>query len=184
MGAMVKGSLVIDYVRMIRSIKSVDWEKWLDHENLDAIQEEIVTSAWYPYKLFRQLAWACFQGIAKGDFNMASTFGRFNMKNLLPVYRKVLVPDDPKTSVSNFVRFWGNFFQGEGMELVLKELSETQAAFEIKPPQEEQNPDRVEAFAHQLGGMLIELVENAGSIKAKIEVATQGLTTLITVRWG
>jgi len=183
MGVEVKGSLLVDYVRLIRANKDMDWDKWLDADDKEALEEEIVTSKWYPYKLFRQLAWACYNEYAKSDNELAAVFGRFNMKNLLPVYRNVLVPGDPKESVVNFAKFWFNFFRGPGMESEFVGGDQHSATYYIKAPDEEKEPKSVEGFAHQLGGIILELVEQAGGIDPWVDVESNGLKQHITVNW-
>ncbi len=194
MSVKVKGSLLVDYARLIRANKEIDWTQWLDAEEMEIVNNEVMTSAWYSYRVFRKLAWACFQGIACGDLELTATFGRFILQNQLSVYQNVRVPNDPVASIKNFARFWQNFFQGETMESVMTESGVNRITYKITAPVDEKAMDRVNsftgnyldsvaAFSYQIGGMLQELVEQAGGRSARFEVVSEGLTQHITVQW-
>ena len=194
MSVKVKGSLLVDYARLIRANKETDWKRWLGAEELEIISKQVLTASWYSYHTFRKLAWACFQGVAGGDLDLSKTFGRFMMKNLLQVYQTVLVPNNPLASFEKFGKFWQNFFKGEGMECTLVSSAEKSATYKITAPSDEKVMDKVDAFsdnfldsvaafAHQMGGMLMELVEQAGGQSPESGVASEGLVQYITVRW-
>jgi len=194
MSVQVKGSLLVDYARLIRANKEIDWGQWLGPEEMEIINNEVMTSSWYSYRVFRTLAWACFQGVAGGDLELTTTFGRFILQNLMTVYPKVRVPDNPMASINNFARFWQNFFQGDGMESLITESGENQITYKISAPVDEKDMDAVNAFtgnflesvaafSYQLGGMLMELVEQAGGRSPRFEVVSEGLTQYITVQW-
>ena len=45
----VKGTMMIDQVRMIRGNKDKDWNKYLKPEDWNIIKGMILPAAWYPY---------------------------------------------------------------------------------------------------------------------------------------
>ncbi len=179
----VKGSVIIDYVRLIRANKDRDWNRWLEPEDWQVINGELLTSQWYPYRLFKRLGWAAYQEIAGGDPELVRTFGRFNMKNLLQVYHNLLVPGDPLASIRKIAWSWANFFQGEGVESKITEHGDKWAIYKMTAPDEEDEPEKIVAFAHQLSGQLMELVAAANGRNPRVEVVSQGRSQYITIRW-
>ncbi len=179
----VKGTMIIDYVRLVRAHKDIDWDKWLDPGDWEVINNEVMYSAWYPYALFRRLGWASYQEIAGGDPEMIRAFGRFNMQSLLKVYHNLLIPNDPAASVAQIARTWGNFFQGEGVESKIVDRGSHWVTYQMQAPDKESEPEKIVAFAHQLSGQLLELVEAAKGQNARAEVVSEGHKQFITVHW-
>ncbi len=44
----VKGTMVVDQVKLIRGNKSMNWSKYLKPEDWEAINKRILPSEWYP----------------------------------------------------------------------------------------------------------------------------------------
>ena len=179
----VKGTMIVDYVRLIRAHKDIDWDKWLADEDWEIINSNLMASSWYPYLLFSRMGWAAYQEIAGGDPEMIRAFGRFNMQNLLKVYKNLLTPNDPVASVTKVARTWGNFFQGDGVESTIMDHGPQWITYKMKAPDKENDPDKIVAFAHQLSGQLIELVASANGQNPTAEVSSEGHSQYITVRW-
>ena len=51
----VRGVLFVDYVRMLRSKKSVDWSRHLPAQDLQYLQMLIDPDGWYPMATFERM---------------------------------------------------------------------------------------------------------------------------------
>ncbi len=179
----VKGTIIMDYVRLIRSNKGLNWDKWLEPEDWEVINSEVLASKWYPYALFRRLGWASYQEVAGGDPERVKSFGRFNMQNMLQLYHNLRVPGDPVASVNKMARIWRNFFQGEGTESRITGSGDNWVTYQMKAPDKEAEPEKIVAFAYQLCGQLLELVSAANGRNPKEKVVSEGHSQYITIEW-
>lgn len=67
MGKNVKGILFIDYIRMIKSRKDIDWGKYLTPDDMSFLDQNIVDSEWYPLDTFERMGVGILKEIASGD---------------------------------------------------------------------------------------------------------------------
>lgn len=44
----VKGTLLVDYVKAIKGNKDREWDKWLEPEDWELIEGNVLPSQWYP----------------------------------------------------------------------------------------------------------------------------------------
>jgi len=203
----VKGSLIIDFVKMVRGNKDIDWSQWLMPEDLETVNSEVLTSAWYPYQLYRNLGQATFKEIAGSDLELVKTFGRLSAQNLLELYRNLIITADPKGSIDKVMSFWITFFRAVDPDSGLQPSESKQGEcwrgehplreksyriddsgghciiFKLEVPKVENDKQMATVFAYQFGGMLMELAEQAGGSSPGIEVETQDLTNFLTVHW-
>ena len=75
-GRYVKGGLIIDYVKMIRSNPQLPWAEHLAPEELEEVQQLILPASWYPLELFQRIGLATFKLIAKENYQVIRLFGR------------------------------------------------------------------------------------------------------------
>ena len=54
----VRGSFFVEYVRMLRRRKDVDWSEVLTPEDLPCLEQRIEADAWYPMESFERLGLA------------------------------------------------------------------------------------------------------------------------------
>lgn len=54
----VKGSLFVDYARMIRSRKAVDWRLHLTPDDMELVSRHVDLEKWYPMEVFERLGLA------------------------------------------------------------------------------------------------------------------------------
>ena len=178
----VKGTMMLDYVRIIRANRDQDWSKYLTPEDWQLIDSQILSSNWYPYESFRRVSFAVFKVIAGGNLQTAQAFGRFTIKNQLRVYKNMLVPGDPVASVDRLARLRRTFFEGE-MNTRILEHGKGWLRYEIIVFAQEEDNERIEAFCHQLAGNLVELVEQSGGKNVKAEVSFASGGAEIKVLW-
>ncbi|HUT55477.1 MAG TPA: hypothetical protein VM658_18955 [bacterium] len=178
----VKGTLVLDYVRIIRANRGQDWSKYLTPEDWQIIDSQVLSSQWYPYDSFRRIAFAVFKVIAKGNLKTAETFGRFTVKNMLGVYKNILVPGDPAASMDKLARLRRTFFEGE-MDTKILEHGKGWLRYEIIVFAQEEDNERIEAFCHQAAGNLIEITEQSGGKNIKADISLKSTGGEIKVSW-
>ena len=95
----VKGSLFVDYVRMMRSRKDVDWTRHLKTEDLPYLATRIDPAGWYPMETFSRFGIAILDEIAHGDSFLARGWGRMSVDHLVTVEEGLLVEGDPRESL-------------------------------------------------------------------------------------
>ncbi len=61
----VRGVLFVDYVRMIRSNKQVDWGRYLSADDLRWLNARIDPDGWYPMESFERFGIAILHEVAK-----------------------------------------------------------------------------------------------------------------------
>lgn len=106
----VKGSLFVDYVRMLRSRKEVEWTRFLRPEDLPYLNLRIHPEAWYPMDTFARFGLAILDEIAHGDSFPARAWGRMSLEHMVTVHEGLLVPNDPRESLMRLVVLRGSFF--------------------------------------------------------------------------
>lgn len=78
----VKGTMLVDYVKIIRSRKDIPWEKYLTREDMDIVRQRIFPMGWYPFDFFRRAGLAILHEVANDDMEVVRQFGKITMKNL------------------------------------------------------------------------------------------------------
>jgi hypothetical protein len=177
----VKGTLLIDYVRIIRANPDRGWNQWLQPPDWDIINSQVLPSNWYPYDSFRRIGFAIFKVIANSDLAVVTAYGRMTMRNLLRIYQNLLAPGDPVASAKNLARLRRTFLRGD-METRVSQAGPDWLCYEIVPGIDE-DEEHLEAFAHQVSGNLLELVEQSGGKDARAAVAGEGKNFIVTIRW-
>ncbi len=179
----VSGIIILDYIRLIRANKAKNWDRWLEPEDWQIINGELNPAEWYPYPVFRRLGWAAYQEIAEGNPDLTEQFGRFNMQSMMQVYRDLLVSNDPIASVTKAAQLWAGLFRGTEVESVVTDHGEDWVTYMFRAPVKESDCEMITAYAHQVGGQLIELVTNAGGAGVSADVTSENRSRFITVRW-
>jgi hypothetical protein len=156
-GWSVKGSVFVDYVRMIRSRKDVDWRRHLKVEDFQFLAEIIEPEVWYPMETFERFGLGILAEIALGDLNSVYIWGRFAMDDLFRLHQALIAEENPQESLMRFQVLRASFFDFE------------------------------EASSYQTAGFLERLIELSGAKKPRYQFqqkAWQGSPeTLIQLDW-
>ena len=72
----VKGTMLVDQVRMIRAHKHHDWDDVLEPEDWEFINQMFLPSSWYPLEWYEKCGWATFQVLAGGNVDLVRFRGR------------------------------------------------------------------------------------------------------------
>jgi hypothetical protein len=178
----VKGTLFVDYVRMLRAHKGVDWAAYLLPEDMDFLLARIEPLDWYPMKSFERMGLAILAEIAHGDLETVRAFGRISIDWLCHQHPNLLAQGDPATTLMRFQVLRRTFFDYPALELT--SLSDGEAAvgvsYEMGAPAEE-------AATWQTLGFFERLLEVAGATEVRAWLSARcwvgDARTLIQLRW-
>jgi len=160
----VKGTLLVDYVRMIRRNKEKDWNKYLTPEDWAIINERILPSLWYPYETYRRTGWAAFHLIAGGNSNLVHEWGKISIAILTKGPYKSIVNDaDPMLALDRFVMMRRQFFSFAAMEFEKAGEKHAKVRFAGAP-----DDPIMEAFNAQMTGAFEKMVEITGGKNPKV----------------
>lgn len=182
MARQVKGSLFVDYVRMVKSRADVDWRPHLDPEDLAYLQQRIDPGAWYPMATFERLGLAILKVIAGGDVETARAWGRRSVEPLAAMQPGLLVENDPRESLMRFQVFRRTFFDFEAATVTV--LHDTEVRLRIAYGM---SPLAEEAASNQTMGFFERLVELAGGLAVTARFAEESWrgekATTLVVSW-
>jgi hypothetical protein len=181
-GMEVKGTVVMDWVKIVQDNPERDWKRYLKDEDWKIIRDNVLPSAWYPYEFFHRLGYAMFKEMAQGNLEAVRGFGKVNIRNTLQVYRGVLVPGDPVRSAENFAQLRRNFMRGDADTRMIGHGAGW-LKYLVVAPSIDRDAESLRAFCYQIAGNLEGIVEDCGFQPAGIEVHSDAAQGEIMVRW-
>jgi hypothetical protein len=181
----IKGSMLVDFVRMIRANKDKNWNEYLKPEDWEVINQRILPSVWYPVEVFMRCGWAVFKVIAQGNLDIARMGGRMQGKNLFEnVYKGLVANQDPQTAVNRFVVVYNQFFNFSSLRF--EEVDKNHVKVHNDYDESHNHPGMV-PYCHNLMGILETLIEKSGGKNVKIELKAKqwegARTTVMDVTW-
>jgi hypothetical protein len=154
----VKGTLLLDYVRMIRANKDKDWRKYLTPEDWEIINGRILPSLWYPYETFKRGGMAAFYLLGGGNLDAVRAWGKISMEYLTKgVYKSIVADPDPVMALERFVIMRRQFFNFVAMEF--EKIGEKHVKIILAGAPDDSS---IDAYGAQLAGGLERLVELTG----------------------
>jgi hypothetical protein len=158
MKRMVKGSLFLDYVRMIKSRKDVDWSRYLTEEDLHIVDRRIERDEWYPLETFERMGLGVLEEIAGGDMQAVYLWGKDFMVDLFRIHESLIAEGDPMESLMRFRVLQRSFFNFDGIRVVdlTGESALLSVYYHMRPLAEE-------ASSHQTLGFFERLLDRAGA---------------------
>ncbi len=178
----VKGHLFVDYVRMLRGHKNVDWSGELPRDDLALLRERIDLEAWYPMPSFERMGNVILRHVAHDDLNAVRMWGRFSVDQLRNANPILVAPGDPIETLNRFRVMRATFFDFDALEVPMLHDDEAHVVvhYHMGMPAEE-------AATWQTLGFFERLLEIAGArdIEAAVpEMSWRGAPrTLITLHW-
>ena len=178
----VKGLLFLDYVRMLKAHKGVDWSTILPSSDLPYLDTQIDVTAWYPMETFERIGNAILQFVARGQLLPVQLWGRFSAAQMRAVNPTLLAPDDPVETLHRFKVMRATFFDFAALEILM--LHDGEAQIEIRY---HMGLPAEEAAAVQTMGFFEGLLELAGAkdIEARFREKswTNNERTVLSLRW-
>jgi len=165
-----KGTMLLDYVRIIRANKDKDWDKWLEPQDWEIINERILPSRWYPYESFQRIGLAVFKEIAGSNLDTVRGFGRFTAKGMGQVYKNLRVEGDPAASAEKFAKIRETFLKDVDGGTQVTDRGPTWLKFKLTLPSGVKDHETGDAFGYQIAGILEEIVELAGGKNVSLSI--------------
>ena len=178
----VRGVLFVDYVRMLRSQKAVDWSKHLAPEDLPFLQMHIDPSRWCPMASFERMGNAILATVTRGELFPVQLWGRYSAAQLRAANPMLLAPGDPPETLSRFRVLRQTFFDFDALEVPLLHDDEAHIIirYHMGMPAEE-------AAAFQTMGFFEGLLELAGAKDVRAAFQDKSWDgdprTLLVIRW-
>jgi hypothetical protein len=178
----VKGILFVDYVRMLKARKDVDWSRTLPPEDVRYLDERIAPDDWYPMETFERMGLAILSEIAVGQIDMVRMFGRMSIDWLIRSYPTLVAPGDPRDTLMRFQVLRRSFFDYQALEI--DTISDGDAAILIAYGM---SPLAEEAASWQTMGFFERLLEVAGATQVRAWFSTKSwdgdLVTTAMLQW-
>ena len=153
----VCGSLFVDYVRLIRSRKDIDWSRYLEPEDSGFLQGRVDDSAWYPIATYERFGVGILSAVAGNSLATVRMWGQFQVDAMLRLRPDILEVGDPGESLMRVVVHRKGFFDYD--VLTVKEILDDHARLQLNYAM---NGVAELAACSQTLGALEELVRRAG----------------------
>ena len=177
----VRGTLFVDYVRMLRARKDVDWSRHLESQDLAYLNERIAPDAWYPMGTFERMGLAILAEITD-DVQIARGWGRAQIDWLHSHEDKLIVPGDPCDTLMRFRVLRSGFFDFSALDI--PSLHDGEVVVQVDYGM---SPRAEEAASWQTLGFFERLLEMAGARGVQscfLSTSWTGdLVTTIQLRW-
>ena len=179
----VKGTLLLDYVRMIKANKDRPWHKYLTPKDIEIIEGRVLPSVWYPYETFRRCGLATFHELAGSRLETVRAWGKIWLTHLVKeVYTSVSTEKDPLKAIERFLNLRKQFFNFEALSY--EKVGEKHIKIRLYSVPDKES---VEAFSAQLCGGIEQLIEITGGKNPRVTFNTKQSAkeaqTDIDVKW-
>jgi hypothetical protein len=178
----VRGVLFVDYVRMLRSQKAVDWSHHLPSDDLQFLHTHIDPNGWYPMTAFERMGNAILATVTRGELFPVQLWGRYAAAQMRAANPMLLEPGDPPETLARFRVLRETFFDFPALEVPLLHDDEVHIVvrYHMGMPAEE-------AAAYQTMGFFEGLLELAGARDVRsafLERSWDGDDrTMLGIRW-
>jgi hypothetical protein len=177
----VRGTLFVDYVRILRARKDVDWSRHLQPEDLPFLHERIALDAWYPMATFERMGLAILAEVT-ADLQVARAWGRAQIDRLCGIHDNLVAPGDPCETLMRFQVLRRSFFDFSALDI--PSLHEGGVDLQVDYGM---SARAEEAASWQTLGFFERLLEVAGARSVQAQFGstswTGGLVTTIHLRW-
>jgi len=178
----VKGALFIDYVRMLRGLKDVDWTKHLLPNELGFLVSRVDPAGWYPMTTFERMGLAILEEIARKDLELVEAWGRVSIDGLIRAEPALLAPGDPRETLMRFGVLRASFFDYPA--LTLREVHDDEAFVDVHYGM---GARAEEAATRQTMGFFDRLLATAGARDVVVKLTQRSWegapTSTIHVHW-
>lgn len=180
----VKGTMLLDQVRMIRANADLHWDDYLDAADWQVISQRILPSSWYPLEVYEHCGWALFNVLARGNVELVRARGRERGKELFATtYQSLIAGQRPIRALERFVRAYGLLFNFSSLRF--EKISEHRAR--VHHEYASSSPTNL-PYCHQLMGHLEALIEMAGGTDIRADFVARrwdgAPTTVFELAWG
>lgn len=178
----MKGTLFVDYVRMIRSAKTIDWSAHLGPADMSLLVQRVDPDSWYPMDAFERMGLAILVEIAGGDLQNVRAFGRASIDHLCLAHPDLVAPGDPRDTLMRFQVLRRSFFNYAAISI--NAISDEEASFDMHYGM---SHAAEEAACWQTLGFFERLIEVAGAHDVMAWFSSSAwkgeLVTVAELRW-
>jgi hypothetical protein len=178
----VKGVLFIDYVRMLRSHKGVDWAMRLAPEDMKYLTGKIDPEGWYPMATFERMGNAILKEIAGGEVEGARMWGRLQVDSVRVQTPTLVAHGDAVETLMRFRVLRSTFFDFDALRV--SDLCEGHATIRVSY---HMGATAEEAASFQTMGFFERLVELAGATSVRARFVKRSWTgdaeTIFELDW-
>lgn len=178
----MKGVLFVDYVRMLRGFKDVDWSAHLPAEDLAFLAARIDPVGWYPMATFERMGNQILRVVARGDMFAVQMWGRLSVDQLRAAQPMLVEPGDPIETLNRFRVLRSTYFDFDALEVLMlyDETAQIAIHYHMGMPAEE-------AASMQTIGFFERLLEIAGAVEIQARFKTRSWTgdprTVLALSW-
>src|SRR5260370_3902056 len=101
MSRQVKGTLFVDYVRMLRSKKGADWSRHVAADDFPYLSQRIEPDSWYPMETFERMGLAILAEITP-SLDLVRAWGLAQIDWLWRLHPNLVVPGDALETLMRF----------------------------------------------------------------------------------
>lgn len=154
----VRGVLFLDYVRMLRAMKTIDWSALLPPEDCAFIRDRIEPDAWYPMASFERMGNAILEHVANRDLQSVRMWGRLSVGALHEQNPGLVCEGDPVETLMRFRVLRATYFDFVALDVptLITDHAEIVIHYYMGAMAEE-------AASHQTMGFFEGLLEAAGA---------------------
>ena len=113
---LVKGSLFVDYVRMMRGHKDADWSKYLAPQDIRFLEERIQPGEWYPMDSFERMGLAILAEVARGDVQLSRSLGKAQVEWVSVQHEGLVALGDPCDTLMRFRVLRNSLFDYQALQ--------------------------------------------------------------------
>lgn len=178
----VRGILFLDYVRMLRAQKRIDWSAHVRPDDLPYLTATIEPHGWYPMGTFERFGNLILRHVAQDQLPPVQLWGRHSARMLHEAHPMLLAPGDPIETLERFRVMRETFFDFDAQQLLMLVDGEAQLVirYHMGMPAEE-------AASIQTLGFFEGLLELAGAqgVAGSFRERSwaNALRTVLVLRW-
>jgi hypothetical protein len=182
MAKCVRGRFFVEYVRMIRRRKDVDWKRVFPSEDLKYLEEPIEPDKWYPLATFERFGIAIlteFEGVTLGAVR---SWGKLSASQYSAEHPELVAANDPIESLMRLKVMRNTLFNFKAFDITM--LVDNQARVAVTY---HMGPAAEEAACHQTMGFCEQILSLSGATEVQAFFEERAWTgdprTLFSLLW-
>ena len=161
----VKGSVILDYVKMIRANPHLPWKELLKPEEWEQINRLILPASWYPLPLFQRVGLAVFKLIAKESYTLLRAYGRSLADQMHAENPGLVVKGRPLDTLHKYSAIHHRLYSFKGLDI--EDISPQHIITHIYSQPEEIG---IPAYLEQISGTVERLIELSGGRQVQVKL--------------
>jgi len=182
MARCVRGHFFVEYVRMIRRRKEIDWERVFPAEDLPYLKQPIQPNEWYPMETFERFGVAILTEFEGATLGAVRSWGKLSASQYSAEHPTLVAVNDPVESLMRLKVMRSTLFNFSAFDIPM--LVDRQARVAVTY---HMGPVAEEAACHQTMGFCEEILSLSGATEIRAffeERAWKGdPTTLFSLEW-